>query len=220
MVPGGGRQNRCHEHPSGAARTAVVTGASSGIGAATARHLAAEGFHVFCAARREDQVSALAEEIGGTPVRCDVTDASDVDALADLVGPRLDVLVNNAGGAFGSAPVTEADPDDWRRMYEVDVIGLLLVTKALVPALVASDAGVILNVGPTAGRIPTRAATATRRPSTAPRWSPRRCDSSSSTSRSESCEIAPGMVAPTSSPWCASGRPRRRTRCTPAYPTR
>jgi NADP-dependent 3-hydroxy acid dehydrogenase YdfG len=134
-------------------RTAVVTGASSGIGAATARHLAAEGFHVFCAARREERVTALAEEIGGTPVRCDVTAPEDVSALATKVGPCLDVLVNNAGGAFGSAPVTEADPDEWRQMYEVNVIGLMQVTKALVPALVASGAGVILNVGSTAGRI-------------------------------------------------------------------
>ena len=108
---------------------------------------------MFCAARREDRVTALAEEIGGTAVRCDVTDADDVAALAEPVGPRLDVLVNNAGGAFGSAPVAESDADDWRRMYEVNVIGLLLVTKALVPALVASGAGVILNVGSTAGRI-------------------------------------------------------------------
>ena len=134
-------------------RTAVVTGASSGIGAATARALAAAGFHVFCAARRLDRVDALADEIGGTAVRCDVTSAEDVAALAEAVGPRLDVLVNNAGGAFGASPVTSADADDWRRMYEVNVIGLLLVTKALVPALVASGAGVILNVGSTAGRI-------------------------------------------------------------------
>jgi len=134
-------------------RSAVVTGASSGIGAATARHLAAEGFHVFCAARREERVTALADEIGGTAVRCDVTDQHDVDALAQRVGPRLDVLVNNAGGAFGAAPVAEADADDWRRMYEVNVIGLMQVTKALLPALIASGAGVILNVGSTAGRI-------------------------------------------------------------------
>ena len=130
-----------------------MTGASSGIGAATARRLAAEGFHVFCAARREDRVAALAEEIGGTAVRCDVTSADEVTRLAETVGPRLDVLVNNAGGAFGSAPVAESDPDDWRRMYEVNVIGLLQVTRALLPALVASGAGVILNVGSTAGRI-------------------------------------------------------------------
>jgi NADP-dependent 3-hydroxy acid dehydrogenase YdfG len=134
-------------------RTAVVTGASSGIGAATARHLSAEGFHVFCAARREDRVTALAAELGGTAVRCDVTSKDDVAALAEQVGPRLDVLVNNAGGAYGSSPVAEADADEWRRMYEVNVVGLMQVTRALLPALVASGAGVILNVGSTAGRV-------------------------------------------------------------------
>ena len=134
-------------------RTAVVTGASSGIGAATARHLAAEGFHVFCAARRADRVEALASEIGGTAVRCDVTSTDDVAALAAQVGPRLDVLVNNAGGAFGASPVAQADGDEWRRMYEVNVIGLMQVTQALLPALIASGAGVILNVGSTAGRV-------------------------------------------------------------------
>jgi NADP-dependent 3-hydroxy acid dehydrogenase YdfG len=108
---------------------------------------------VFCAARREDRVSALAEEIGGTAVRCDVTSPEDVQALAERVGPRLDVLVNNAGGAFGSGPVAQADADEWRRMYEVNVIGLMQVTRALLPALVASGAGVILSVGSTAGRI-------------------------------------------------------------------
>jgi NADP-dependent 3-hydroxy acid dehydrogenase YdfG len=134
-------------------RTAVVTGASSGIGAATARHLSAAGFTVLCAARREDRVAALAKEIGGSAVRCDVTDPDDVAALAARVGDRLDVLVNNAGGAFGASPVVEAEADDWRRMFEVNVIGLMRVTSALVPALVASGAGVILNVGSTAGRI-------------------------------------------------------------------
>ena len=136
-----------------ATRTAVVTGASSGIGAATARHLAAEGFHVFCAARRADRVEALAEEIGGTAVTCDVTSADDVAALADRVGDRLDVLVNNAGGAFGAAPVSEADADQWRAMYEVNVIGVVQVTRALLPALLTSGEGVILNVGSTAGRV-------------------------------------------------------------------
>jgi NADP-dependent 3-hydroxy acid dehydrogenase YdfG len=134
-------------------RTAVVTGASSGIGAATARRLAAEGFHVWCAARREDRIKELAAEIGGTAIRCDVTDEQQVAALAEAVGPRLDVLVNNAGGAFGADPVAQADADQWRRMYEVNVIGLMLVTKALLPALIASGAGVIVNVGSTAGRI-------------------------------------------------------------------
>ncbi len=136
-----------------APRTAVVTGASSGIGAATARQLAGAGFHVFCAARRADRVEALAAEIGGTPVTCDVTDPESVAGLAAAVGGSLNVLVNNAGGAFGSSPVAQADSDEWRRMYEVNVIGLMQVTRALLPALIASGDGLVLNVGSTAGRI-------------------------------------------------------------------
>ena len=131
----------------------MVTGASSGIGAATARHLAAAGFHVYCAARREDRVSALAKELDGTAVRCDVTSPEEVAALAEQVGGTLDVLVNNAGGAFGADPVASANADEWRAMYEVNVIGLMQVTRALLPALIASGAGVIVNVGSTAGRI-------------------------------------------------------------------
>lgn len=139
--------------PVSTTRTAVVTGASSGIGAATARALAAQGFHVLCAARRADRIEALAAEIGGTAVVCDVTSPESVATLAAEVGDRLDVLVNNAGGAFGSSFVAEADSDEWRRMYEVNVIGLVQVTRALLPALIASGAGAILNVGSTAGRI-------------------------------------------------------------------
>ena len=134
-------------------RTAVVTGASSGIGAATARALAADGFHVVCAARRVDRIEALAGEIGGTAVACDVTDVDQVAGLAAQVGDRLDVLVNNAGGAIGSDPVADGDPDAWRRMYEVNVIGTLNVTRALLPSLVASGAGTLINLGSTAGRI-------------------------------------------------------------------
>jgi NADP-dependent 3-hydroxy acid dehydrogenase YdfG len=134
-------------------RSAVVTGASSGIGAATARHLAEQGFHVFCAARRQDRIERLAADIGGTAVVCDVTDAGSVAGLAAAVGGRLDVLVNNAGGAFGVGPVAEADTDGWRRTFDVNVIGLMQVTRALLPALVATGDGVILNVGSTAGRV-------------------------------------------------------------------
>lgn len=133
-------------------RTALVTGASSGIGAATARALAAAGFHVICAARRTDRIEALASEIGGTAVACDVTSADSVAALAAQVD-TLHVLVNNAGGAFGSDPVESADPAQWQAMYDVNVIGLLRVTQALLPALRASGDGVIVNVGSTAGRI-------------------------------------------------------------------
>ncbi|WP_104107983.1 SDR family NAD(P)-dependent oxidoreductase [Nocardioides sp. 616] len=134
-------------------RTAVVTGASSGIGAATARALAAQGFHVVCAARRFEQLTALANEIGGTAVACDVTSAESVAGLAKAVGPQLEVLVNNAGGAFGLDPVDAADPDQWQRMYDVNVLGVLRVTQALLPALRASGDAVIVNVGSTAGRV-------------------------------------------------------------------
>jgi NADP-dependent 3-hydroxy acid dehydrogenase YdfG len=136
-----------------AMRTAVVTGASSGIGAATARRLAEAGFHVFLAARRADRIESLAAEIGGTAVATDVTSEESVAALASAVGPRLDVLVNNAGGALGSTPVAEAVAEDWRRMYDVNVIGLMQVTRALLPALLASGAGAIVNVGSTAGQV-------------------------------------------------------------------
>lgn len=132
---------------------AVVTGASSGIGAATARALAADGFHVVAAARRTDRIEALAAEIGGTAVACDVTDDASVAELAEAVGGSLDVLVNNAGGAFGSAPVAEADLGEWERMYDVNVLGVVRVTRALLPALRASGHGLIVNVGSTAGRV-------------------------------------------------------------------
>jgi NADP-dependent 3-hydroxy acid dehydrogenase YdfG len=133
-------------------RTAVVTGASSGIGEATARRLAAEGYEVVCAARRLQRIERLADEIGGVAVVCDVTSPDDVQRLADSVGSRLDVLVNNAGGAYGLDPVEEASVQDWRAMYEVNVIGTLQVTQALLPALKASGEGIIVNVGSTAGR--------------------------------------------------------------------
>ncbi|WP_277454251.1 SDR family NAD(P)-dependent oxidoreductase [Janibacter sp. DB-40] len=131
---------------------ALVTGASSGIGAATARALAAAGHEVVCAARRTDRISDLATEIDGRAVTCDVTDADDVAALVEEIGGRLDVLVNNAGGAYGLDPVASADIEDWRTMYEVNVIGTLRVVQALLPALVAGE-GIIVNVGSTAGRI-------------------------------------------------------------------
>jgi NADP-dependent 3-hydroxy acid dehydrogenase YdfG len=133
-------------------RFAVVTGAGSGIGAATARALADEGFHVFCAGRRRDRIEAVAQEIGGSAVTCDVTEAESVAALAEAVGPRLDVLVNNAGGAFGLDPVIHGDPAQWRAMYDVNVIGTMQVTNALAPALIASGLGTIINIGSTAGR--------------------------------------------------------------------
>ena len=136
-------------------RTAVVTGASSGIGAATARRLVTEGFEVVAAARRRDRLDALRDELGDRlrPVTLDVTSADSVAAMAAEVGGTLSVLVNNAGGALGLEPVAEADPAEWRTMYEVNVIGALLVTQALLPALVAGGQGHVVVMGSTAGRI-------------------------------------------------------------------
>ena len=134
-------------------RIAVVTGASSGIGAASARALAAEGFRVVCAARRTERIEALADEIGGVAVTCDVTDPEAVAALAEAAGPRVEVLVNNAGGALGTESVEGAVVEKWRQMYEMNVIGTLQVTQALLPALEASGSGVVINVGSIAGHL-------------------------------------------------------------------
>jgi NADP-dependent 3-hydroxy acid dehydrogenase YdfG len=129
---------------------AVVTGASSGIGAATVRRLAAEGFEVVAAARRTDRLADLAEETGCRAVHLDVTDLASVSALADEVGDCR-VLVNNAGGALGLEPIASAVDEDWRQMYEVNVLGTMHVTRALLPRLVESGDGVIVNVTSTAG---------------------------------------------------------------------
>ena len=126
-------------------RVAVVTGASAGIGAATAKTLASLGFHVVCAARRADRIEALADEIGGTAVVTDVTDPGAVDALAAGLD-RVDVLVNNAGGAKGLAPVADADLDHWRWMWETNVLGTLHVTRALLPKLIDSGDGLIVTI--------------------------------------------------------------------------
>jgi NADP-dependent 3-hydroxy acid dehydrogenase YdfG len=134
----------------GEQKVAVVTGASSGIGAATARGLAAAGYRVVLAARRGDRIEVLAKEIGGTPYVLDVTDRAAVDAFAASLD-RVDVLVNNAGGAVGAEPVAEADPADWLAMYQVNVLGVLHVTQALLPALRASGDGTVLVLSSTAG---------------------------------------------------------------------
>jgi NADP-dependent 3-hydroxy acid dehydrogenase YdfG len=136
-------------------KIAVITGASSGIGAATARRLAAEGFHVVAAARRADRLEKLVAEIGpdATAVACDVTSEESVTALAAAVrdlGAPVALLVNNAGGARGMDPVETGSVDDWQWMYDVNVLGTLRVTKALLPALEASGAGTVVTVGSTA----------------------------------------------------------------------
>jgi NADP-dependent 3-hydroxy acid dehydrogenase YdfG len=126
-------------------RTAVITGASSGIGAATARALAAEGYRTVLGARRLDRLEQLAAEIGGEAIALDVTDPDSVSALAARVG-SCDVLVNNAGGALGLESVAEAEEEKWRQMYESNVLGSMRMTRALLPRLIESGAGHIVGV--------------------------------------------------------------------------
>jgi NADP-dependent 3-hydroxy acid dehydrogenase YdfG len=129
----------------GEQRVAVITGASAGIGEATARSLAAQGFHVVVVARRAHRINALAAEIDGTAIVSDVTDGAAVDALAAQL-KRVDVLVNNAGGAKGLEPVTDADLEHWRWMWETNVLGTLRVTRALLPKLIDSGDGLIVTI--------------------------------------------------------------------------
>jgi len=137
---------------SGIGAVAVVTGASSGIGAATARRLAASGYDVLAVARRRDRLEALASETGCRFAAVDLTAAEAVRQFVNSID-RCDVLVNNAGGAFGMAPVAEADESDWQRMWDVNVMATVRLTKLLLPKLIASGDGVVLTVTSTAGYV-------------------------------------------------------------------
>lgn len=133
-------------------KTALVTGASSGIGEATAEALAKDGWEVFVAARRIDRLSELAERIGGTAIELDVTDTEAVAEMAKRFD-TLDLLVNNAGGAKGLDSIEDANVDDWRWMYETNVLGTLNVTRALLGALLKAE-GTIINIGSIAAFTP------------------------------------------------------------------
>lgn len=133
-----------------AKRVAVVTGASSGIGASTACFLARAGFDVVVGARRLDRLEALAAEIGGRALHLDVTDPASVEAFAAQVEDCA-VLVNNAGGALGLSPIAEADDEQWRWMYDANVLGTMRMTRAFLPKLIASGDGHVVNVGSIAG---------------------------------------------------------------------
>ncbi|NTW39221.1 MAG: SDR family oxidoreductase [Cellulomonadaceae bacterium] len=135
---------------------AVVTGASSGIGAATVRRLRAEGWEVVAVARRADRLEALAAETGAEAFVADITSADDVARLAEHLAATggLTSLVNNAGGAIGLEPVAQASVDDWRQMYETNVLGTLRVTQALLPMLVESGRGDVLVLTSTAAHGP------------------------------------------------------------------
>ena len=130
---------------------AVVTGASSGIGAATAKLLAGNGFQVIAAARRFDRLNQIAND-NIEAIQLDVTDQRSVDNFVKtLDGRKVALLVNNAGGAFDSAPIDKADPAIWQKTYDVNVLGTLRVTKALLPNLRANGKSHIVIVTSTAG---------------------------------------------------------------------
>jgi NADP-dependent 3-hydroxy acid dehydrogenase YdfG len=137
-----------------AERIAVVTGASSGIGAATARGLAAVGFQVVAGARRTGRLQALAEEVGATALPLDVTDPTSIEAFRAAVAERhgrADLLVNNAGLAAGLDPIAEGEDRDWQVMLDTNVLGLLRVTRAFLPLLRAAPHAHIVNLGSIAG---------------------------------------------------------------------
>ena len=136
--------------PSPRRRTALVTGASSGIGAATVRALAAAGFATVAAARRVEHCEELAREVGGRALALDVTDDASVAALAAAV-PEVDVVVHSAGGAFGTDRVEDGDVEGWRRMYDVNVLGVLRVHKALLPAMRRGGDAHVVVLGSIAG---------------------------------------------------------------------
>lgn len=132
-------------------RTVLVTGATGGVGGAVARRLSADGWIVYAAHRRPADAEAL-RDAGLTPVRLDLTDEESVVAAADLVGPRLDALVNSAG-IMGQGPVELTPPEAWRRQFEVNVIGQAAVIRAFLPAL-RTAGGRIVNLGAVSARLP------------------------------------------------------------------
>ncbi|MCW3099903.1 MAG: Short-chain alcohol dehydrogenase [Chthonomonadaceae bacterium] len=137
----------------GTKRIAVVTGASSGIGAATAVALHQAGFALVLGARRLDKLKEIGDPLGAVCLPLDVTDAASVEAFCAQI-PEVNVLVNNAGGALGLDKFADSKDEDWQRMYDTNVMGLMRVTRALLPKMEASGAGHVVNIGSIAGREP------------------------------------------------------------------
>ena len=131
-------------------KIAVVTGASAGFGAATARALSAVGFSVVVGARRFDRIERLAEEIGGKALVLDVTSTASVEAFAAEI-PAVHLLVNNAGLSLGLDPIERANEEHWRTMFETNVMGVMRLTRALLPKLEASGEGHVIDIGSIAG---------------------------------------------------------------------
>lgn len=177
---------------------AVVTGASSGIGEATARALADQGWTVVCAARRTDRITALAQEIDGHAVTLDVTDQSSVDGLVSALRALdrpVDLLVNVAGGAFGLDPVAEASVTDWQRMLDVNVVGTLRVVRGVLPLLREAPVAQIVVLSSTAAMVTYEGGGGYTAAKHAEGALARTLRLELSGEPIRVCEIAPGMVA-------------------------
>ena len=138
----------------GSDRIAVVTGASSGIGEATARGLREAGFFVVLGARREDRLMAVARELRGRGLPLDVRDLASIDAFTAAIAAeygQVEILINNAGLAAGLQPLAQGNDDDWVQMMETNVLGLLRVTRAMLPLLRRAPRAHIVNLGSVAG---------------------------------------------------------------------
>jgi len=138
----------------GSERIAVVTGASSGIGEATARGLREAGFFVVLGARREDRLMAVARELRGRGLPLDVRDLASIDAFTAAIAAeygQVEILINNAGLAAGLQPLAQGNDDDWVQMMETNVLGLLRVTRAMLPLLRRAPRAHIVNLGSVAG---------------------------------------------------------------------
>ncbi len=134
-------------------KIAVITGASSGIGEAAAVALHTAGFHVVLGARRLERLQVIGEPLNATCMELDVTSSASVDAFCSAV-PNVNLLVNNAGGAMGFDSIVQAVDEDWERMYDTNVMGLMRMTRALYPKLEAANPGHVINIGSVAGRDP------------------------------------------------------------------
>jgi NADP-dependent 3-hydroxy acid dehydrogenase YdfG len=130
-------------------KTAVVTGASAGIGAATARALARAGFRLYLGARRLDRLREVAEPLGATALPLDLTDVASVESFAAQLPADVHVLVNNAGAAYGVGRIADAKDEDWAAMYDLNVLGVLRITRTLLPRLEATGDGHVINIGST-----------------------------------------------------------------------
>ena len=140
-------------------KIALITGATSGIGMATARLLAKNGIKTIICGRREDRLKALSKELSEFThvhtLNFDVRSRSEVSAAIKSLPKefsKIDILINNAGNAHGMDTIDEGNPDDWDAMFDINVKGLLYVTKAILPAMISRESGHIINIGSTAGK--------------------------------------------------------------------